>query len=327
MANKKSSLFKIKKVIFPREIIILFAAIILSIVFYFTSTDHAFFSGPCLRTMVILGSEYGIIAVGVTILMIAGEFDLSVGSILGFSAYSMAILYNFGLNPLLVMLIVLLGGGAMGFLNGLIVVKTGIPSFIATLGTMWLWRGVLYVISAGRPKVVYIKETIFCNIFTGKIGVIPVQFIWFILFTVILSLLLETHKFGNHVFATGGNKMTARAMGINIHRTKIICFILTGALCAFAGVMQSTRLRSAYSNQGLGYELEIIAATVVGGTSLFGGAGTIVGSFLGVLVIRMINTGLITSRVPGYYFKAAIGATLILVVVFNTVFRGKMSRY
>lgn len=327
MSLRLLSIFK--KIISSKEVIILFAVIVLSVVFYFTSTNHSFISKPSLGTMVIVGSEYGVFVVGVAMLMIAGEFDLSVGSILGFSAYGMAVLYSVGLNPFLAMPAILGGGVAIGAINGLITTKTGIPSFIVTLGMMWFWRGILYGISAGAPMVFRPEKTsqFFASILTGKIGgIIPLQFAWFSLFTVILSLLLTCRRFGNHVFATGGDKITARAMGINTDRIKIICFMLVGVLCAFAGVMQSTRLHSAYATQGQYYELEAIAAVVIGGTSLFGGVGTIVGAFLGVMIIRIINTGLITSRIPGYWFRAVIGITLIAVVILNIWLEKRRSR-
>lgn len=310
----------IRKFISSREIVIFSAVILLVVIFYFTSTDHAFVSGSSIETMLIMGAEFGIFTIGVAMLMIAGEFDLSTGSILGFSAYGAAILYSLGLNPFLALFISLGGGAVIGAINGLITTRGGVPSFIATLGMMWFWRGVLYVISAGRPIVFRTEETnpLFESIFTGKIGgVIPIQFVWFILFTVILSLILTRHRFGNHVFATGGDKITARAMGINTTRTKIICFVLVGVLCAFAGVMQSTRLNSAYASQGLYYELTAIAAAVIGGTSLFGGTGTIVGAALGIMTVRIIYTGLLTSRVPGAWFKAVVGLVLVIVVIFN----------
>lgn len=135
----------------------------------------------------------------------------------------------------------------------------------------------------------------------------------------IFALLLNHHRFGNRVYATGGNKNAARAMGINTNRTKIVCFILVGFLCAFAGVMQSTRARGAYALQGSGTELTAIAATVVGGTSLFGGTGTVIGAFFGVLIIRFINTGILTSRVPGFWFDMVMGIVLIIVVILNII--------
>jgi len=320
MSTRQERIMEVlRKVIFAREITIFLIAIVLVVLFYFTSFQHRFVSPDVLRTIFTAAPELGLIVTGVTLLMISGEFDLSVGSLSGFCALIAVELYGFGVNPFLSLAIVLCLGFAMGAINGLITVKSGIPSFIVTLGMMMVWRGAIYVLTEGVTVRYPVRHThpAFYNLFAGELAGIPVQFLWFLLVTVIFTLILNHHRFGNHVYATGGNKESAKAMGINVDKTKVICFILVGILSAFAGVLQAIRVRGFYAQQGTGMELMAIAATVVGGTSLFGGVGTLVGALIGVLVISFLEYGLIVSRVPGYWFRVVLGMLIIIVAIVN----------
>jgi len=271
--------------------------------------------------------ELGIIVIGVTLLMISGEFDLSVGSASAWCALTAIKLYQLGLNPFVALIITLAIGMAMGLVNGLITVKFGLPSFIVTLGTMMAWRGAVYVATTGMTISFPVGQTCpaFYNFLTGNLRGIPAQFIWFVILIIVASLILNSHRFGNHIYATGGNKEAARAMGIDTDKTKLICFMLLGVLAALAGVMRATRIRGFYAQQGTAMELMAIAATVIGGTSLFGGVGTVVGSFLGVLVVTFLDYGLIMSGVSGYWFKVILGTVVILVVIVNKVLEWRRS--
>jgi len=309
----------LRRVILVREAMISLIALGLVVLFYFTSFQHKFLSPDVLRTMFTAAPELGIIVIGVTLLMIAGEFDLSVGSVSGFSALIAVELYVVGLNPFLALAMVLCMSLAIGAVSGLIRVKSGVPSFIVTLGMLMLWRGVIYILTAGSTLRFPVGKThpAFHNLFTGDVAGIPVQFLWFVLIAVVSALILNHHRFGNHVYATGGNVEAAKAMGVNTNRTKVICFMLVGVLSAFAGVLRASRVRGFYVQQGTGMELMAIAAAVVGGTSLFGGVGTTIGALIGVLVITFLEYGLIVSRVPGYWFRAILGILIILVAVVN----------
>ena len=309
----------LRRIILVREAIIFLIAIGLVVLFYFTSFQHRFVCPDVLRTIFTSAPELGIIVIGVTLLMISGEFDLSVGSVSGFCALIAVELYMFGLNPFLALAVVLGMSIAIGAINGLIRVKSGVPSFIVTLGMLMLWRGVIYILTAGATVRYPVRQThpAFHSLFIGNVAGIPVQFLWFILVTVISTLILNHHRFGNHVYATGGNEEAAKAMGINTDKTKVICFMLVGILAAFAGVLRAARVRGFYVQQGTGMELMAIAAAVVGGTSLFGGVGTTIGALVGVLVITFLEYGLIVSRVPGYWFRAILGILIIMVAVVN----------
>ena len=277
----------------------------------------------------IAASELGIVVLGVALLMISGEFDLSVGSISAVGALAVAMFYQLGLNPFLAMAIGIGCGICAGAINGLVSVKFGIPSFIVTLGTMMSWRGFVTLVTGGQPLIFRVgeKHPAFFSTFQGIFGRISAPLIWFIVIVIILGLLLHFHRFGNHVFATGGNKEAARSMGINTNKTKLICFMIAGGLAAFSGILQSIRSRGFYAAQGDGMELIAIAAAVVGGTSLFGGAGNIIGVTLGLLIIIFLQYGLVMIRVPGFWYKIVLGIIIIAVVIMDKILkqRGKIT--
>lgn len=304
-----------------REIIIFGVSVGMFILFFFTS-EGKFVSPAVIDIISVAVSELGLIVIGVALLMISGEFDLSVGSVSALGALIVAKLYQLGLNPFLALVIALGAGMAMGAINGLVTVKFGLPSFIVTLGTMIAWRGVIYVITAGIPLGFRVIEThpAFYNFLVGDVGVIPVPSIWFIVSAIILMLILNSHWFGNHVYAVGGNKETARAMGINTDKTKVICFMLVGMLSALVGVMRVTRIRGFHALQGSEIELMAIAAAVIGGTLLSGGVGTIVGACLGALVITVLEYGLIMSGIGAYWYKLVLGIIIVSVVIINKFF-------
>ncbi len=315
--EKKSIFSRIGAV---REIIIFGLVVLLFAIFFFT-TKGIIFSPDSLRIIFVAVSELGIISIGITMLIISGEFDLSVGSISAMGALTAARLYQMGLNPFLVLIIALIVGIVLGSFNGFITVKFNIPSFIVTLATMLGYRGLIYIITEGTPIGFKVIEThpVFFKILVGELGVFPIPLIWLILATIILTLILNYRRFGNHVYAVGGNVETARAMGVNIARTKMICFMTLGMLSALVGVMRVARVRSFHSLQGEGIALLAIAAAVIGGTLLKGGVGTVVGAVLGTIVIVLIEYGLIMSRVGAYMYNLVLGGVIIIVVILNNV--------
>jgi len=303
-----------------REIIIFGLTVALFIVLFFT-TKGIMFSLESLKIIFVAVSELGLAAIGVTILMISGEFDLSVGSISAMAALVAAKLYLSGINPFLALVGALIVGMVMSGFNGFITVKFKLPSFIVTLATMIGFRGLIYVITEGRPQGFRVFQThpVFHKFLAGELWAIPVPLIWLIVATIIVALILNYHRFGNHVFAVGGNKETARAMGINTDKTKIICFMIAGFLSALSGVMRVTRVRSFHSLQGDQIALLAIAAAVIGGTLLTGGVGTIVGAVLGTLVIVLVEYGLIMSGIGAYIYNVVLGGVIIVVVILNNV--------
>ncbi|MGM0365542.1 MAG: ABC transporter permease [Actinomycetota bacterium] len=303
-----------------REIIIFGLTIILFAIFFFTTRGVMFAPGT-LKIIFVAVSELGIVAIGMTMLIICGEFDLSVGSISAMGALVAARLYQTGLNPFLALVLSLIVGIALGAFNGFVTVKFNLPSFIVTLATMIGYRGLIYVITEGVPIGFRTNDShpAFHRFLAGNLGLIPIPLVWLVVGTVILILILNYRRFGNHVYAVGGNKETARAMGINIDKTKIICFMTLGMLSALAGVMRVTRVRSFHSLQGESIALLAIAAAVIGGTLLQGGVGTVLGTVLGTIVIVLIEYGLIMSGVGAYIYNLVLGGVIIVVVILNNV--------
>jgi simple sugar transport system permease protein len=295
--------------------------VILLIVFGIFTVNRSFFKYENLTAMGRLAPDLGIVALGVGTLMIAGEFDLSVASTIPVSSFVFTKLLGWG-APLIVMLLVTLFTGLLiGFFNGILVVRTKLPSFIITLGTMLFWRGLVYAASRMMPIGIraWLEQGSWIEkLFIGKIGgVFPVQTLWFFFFAIFLGMLVHFHRFGNWIFVTGDNEIAARAMGINTAMVKVVCYMIVGVLCSFMGMIQNLRIESFAANQGVGYELKAIASAVVGGTSLMGGIGSIPGIFLGTLTIQIIENGLILMGAPAFGISAFIGAAIILFAVLN----------
>jgi simple sugar transport system permease protein len=267
------------------------AVITISTVLFFYSLQPVFLSSTNVNTLLSITPELGIPALGITLLMIAGEFDLSIGSVFGFTPLLAAELMNTGIEVELAIILALLSSSLIGLIHGFITVKSGIPSFITTLGGMLIWRGAALLITGGQPRYFRIQEPI-ANLMTGPLfPFINAQLFWFISIMTLLWIVLERTRFGNHIYATGGNRDVARYMGVNTDYVKIFCFILSSLLAGFGGIIQSIRLGVALPNQGDGLEFDAIAAVVIGGTSLRGGSGTIFGTVIGEFLGRIIENG------------------------------------
>jgi len=290
--------------------------VIVFIGFSFTATR--FLTIDSFAGIVTIASELGIVAAGVTFLMIAGEFDLSVGSVFGFSAMLFAISAANGIPLLISLLLALLAAAGIGFLNGYITVHFQIPSFITTLGALMLWRGVLLAITGGFP-VRYREASTVLEVLNGNLwGEFRTSAIWFFAIILLLNFILLRTQYGNATYATGGNKDAARTLGISVNRVKIINFIICSVLAGFAGCIQFARFCSVDPVRGQGMELEAIAAVVVGGTLMTGGYGNLVGTLLGVLLVGMLRSGLIMAGAPAYWYQAFVGLILIIAVILNT---------
>lgn len=277
-------------------VLAIFVVLILLVGFF--SPGYTFTTVQNIGNLLSFGPELAIIVLGAGLLMIAGEFDLSVGSVLAFCAFVFQRLFTAGLHPLLSFIIVIAVGAVLGFINGIITVKAKILSFITTLGTMMLWRGLTLLLSGGIQSPCDTSAYPgFTALFSGTIGgFFPAQAVWYILIALLLVFLLHKHKFGNWVYSTGDNAMAARSMCINTDWVKIGCFMIVGALVALSSVIQIIRVAAFSSRVGTGWELRVIAAAVVGGTSLRGGRGTMIGIFLGACIIVIIENALTIMR-------------------------------
>jgi ribose/xylose/arabinose/galactoside ABC-type transport system permease subunit len=389
--------------------------------------------GRSIASIVTNAASQGIIAIGVTMLMISGEFDLSVGSILGLSALMFIIaastgpaglvtLIPFGIGDRLVenlnisragmgglasIAVALVTGAFLGLINGLLLVWTRIPSFIVTLGTLYIYRSIMLSIIPGGTIARYTREEMvwsfhplviiglavlvvglllillwpalrraylraqgnggagkilpglrliitagtmaaivvvgaliinayagnlrdpvkapFFDIINGQLTFIKYNFraaiIWWALIAAIFTVVLTSTRYGNAVFAAGGNPEAARAQGVNVRRVKVTNFVISGMLAAVAGITEAARFKVVEPLRGTGYELDVIAATVIGGTLLTGGYGSIIGTVLGILIAFMLKTGLVLIGVQADWFRGVLGIIMIMAVVINTNIR------
>ncbi len=270
-------------------------------------------------------SALGIMAIGVGILMISGEFDLSVGTLYTFCAIVTATMVKeYALSPYLAMIIGIIVGIIAGLIHGNIVNRFTIPSFIVTLGAMLLWKGgTLLYHGAKSLRYKYESET-YKTVLTGDIGVIDASFLWFIAVGIIFYFIVHHHKIGNHFFAVGGNPEAAIAIGINPKRVKLIAFSIAGGCAALSGVVAMSRVGSVQPGGGLGLELEAIAACVIGGCALMGGRGSILGIMLGTALIYTIQDLLLLLRAPGFYFEMFVGGLIVMAVIINVTIRKRI---
>lgn len=256
-----------------------------------------------------------IIAVGMTLVIITGEIDLSVGSVFGMSAIIMGMLLLAGCPPAIVILLGLAIGTAVGMLNGVLVTKVGIPSFVATLGALSICRGMALTLTGGWPKSLSNASGIpdwFYFLGGGKLlGLIPMQAVVMLFVIIVGYIVLHKMVIGYHLFAVGGNSRAATLYGISTSRVKVFAFAATGFLSALAGLLALSFVQSAEPNLGTGMELDVIACAVIGGVSLSGGRGSILGAFLGAVTIGILYNGLVLLGVSPFIQRIVIGTVVI----------------
>lgn len=258
-----------------------------------------------------------LIAFGMTLVILLGGIDLSVGSILALSSVGIATLIQAGVNPMLATLLGVIGGGVMGLLNGLVVSKGKVAPFIATLASMTILRGLALVVSGGSP-ITGFNSDLFSMLGGGYVaGLIPIPVVWMLIMFGLFAFLLKKTVFGRHVYATGGNEEAARLSGVKVDQIKLWVYTVSGAMSAMAGVVLTSRLNSAQPTAGSGYELDAIAAVVLGGTSLTGGRGWIFGTLMGALLIGVLNNGLNLLGVSSFYQQVIKGVVILLAVLID----------
>jgi simple sugar transport system permease protein len=293
----------------------------------FTSTDGTL-------AYLEVASQLAILAVPVALLMIAGEFDLSVGSIIGAAGMLIAIpVVEFGWDLWQALLLAFAGAIAIGMLNGLIVVKTGLPSFIVTLSSLFAIRGITLVEArdiTDRTQVGGIQESVgehnfFLDLFGGKVGDVPASFFWAIGITLIATLILTRTRFGNWIFGAGGDPGSARNLGVPVARVKVILFVGTALGATVLAAIQVLSVGSADVLRGQGKEFEAIAAAVIGGTLLTGGSGSAIGAFFGALLFGMVSQGIFFTGTDSDWFLVFLGGMVLLAVLVNRYIRTKLA--
>ena len=291
----------------------------------FSAYDSAYYSGRNISSMLAFVPELGIIALGMTLLLTAGEFDLSVGSVFGFTQALMFTLYlNEGWAIETSFLAVMLAAALNGLIIGLLVTKVRISSFLVTLAMMLIVRGLGIYITEGNPMSLYnqtdvwMRDALVYKFEIGGVSILASMFWWFG-FAIILHFVLNETPFGNWIMATGGNSQSARARGADTDRVKIMMFMLTSILAAFASVISAFRINQAAPVAGNQYELEVIAMVVIGGTLLLGGRGTIIGTILGAFLLRSMRNGINFTPISGLAYPIFVGGIILLMLIGQAV--------
>jgi ribose transport system permease protein len=285
----------------------------------------AFLSWNNLTNLFVQGSVVGICAMGMSLIISAGMIDLSVGSSVALLSGLGVLVLNSTQSLTLTILFCLGGGMIVGLVNGLLVTKGRIAPFIVTLATMSAWRSVINQLGQGGPFTV--NETMytpFRNIAAGRLFGLPHLMIFLIVVSFITAMLMSKTKFGTYVYAVGSNQQAARLSGINVNKVKTLIFVYAGTLYGLAAFLLASRLTSIQAaSAGSGYEMDAIAAVAIGGTSMDGGKGKILGTFLGVLMLRIINTVLIMANVPPFLNGLVTGVIIIVAVLAQSTKKGR----
>lgn len=307
----------IRRIFQSREMGVFIALVVLTIAMsflspYFWSSQNVF---NVLRGM----STIGIMAIGETMIIITAGIDLSVGSILAASSVLTArLIFLEVMPPWLAVLIGLGGGTLLGLTNGLVITKAKVNPFITTLGMLSIARGLTYLGASGLQGTVAsnvpMRDEAVNFLGAGYIGLVPFPVIEMFILVIIFSLFLRFSVLGRQIYATGSNEQAARLSGVPIDRVKIFVYAITGTLCALAGIMTGGLLSTAATNAGVGMELAVIAAVVIGGASLMGGEGTIIGSIIGAAIMAVLRNAFVLLHVPIFAQTIAIGVVIILAV-------------
>jgi ribose transport system permease protein len=290
--------------------------LLICVVFAFGSSE--FLTVSNLLNVALQTSIIAIVAIGMTFVILTAGIDLSVGSLMAIcGALAAGIAVRQGMDTYLSISIALGAGLFLGAINGLMIVKGSIPPFVATLSMLAIARGLTLVYTEGRPIAGLDERFIYWG--TGQVLGIPLPVIIMIIIAVVAHIITRYTPFGLHVYSTGGNEETTRLAGISPDRIKLAVYMISGFLAALGGILLTARLWSAQPNAAVGWELDAIAAPVLGGTSLFGGVGSIGGTIIGAFIIGVLSNGLNLMGVPSYYQQVIKGLVLILAVAVDLI--------
>ncbi len=284
----------------------------------FTALDPRFASPRNLANIASQISFLAILAVAMTYVLIAGEIDLSVGSMLGLVTIVFGLMLEAGINIWVAVVLALVSGAAMGALNGVLSVVLRVPTIIVTLGMLTVYRGIARLLSNGYPVEKYPKTSIFFQIGQERlVGLIPYTAIVLVIFAVIASIVLRRTVIGHRIYAMGSNVRAAELSGIRVDRIRIGVLTFLGLAAALSGLLTVSQTSTANPNTGIGYELDVIAAVVIGGAKLSGGSGSVLASMLGMLLIGIIRNGMVIVGVSVYAQDVVSGLIVVLAVAID----------
>jgi ribose transport system permease protein len=287
----------------------------------FGSLTDVFFTQRNIINILQQSSINACLAIGMTLVIISGGIDLSVGATAALSAVLSATLLKAGSPPIVVIGVAILIGAACGFFNGAVITFVGLQPFIVTLGTLSVYRALALIYTGGNPVLALPNK--FRQIFTSDLFGLPVPVVIVGVLAVIASVVLAKSPIGEYIFAVGGNEEAARVSGVPIDLTKITAYVVSGVLAAFASVILMARLGAAEPTLGNLWELDAIAAAAIGGASLMGGKGSIFGTILGAIVLGAMRNGLTLLNVQAFYQLLATGIIILLAMVVDRLTRGK----
>lgn len=299
------------------------AVLILLVAVFMVSAPEVFLSYRIYMSFLATVPPMLVVAAALTLVIAAGEIDLSFPSVIALSGWLLGYSIHELNSPWLGLGLALLGGALVGYVNGFLVARVGIPSIIATLATQFLWGGLTTVFSQGLSySLGEVEETWLWQLTVGRIGPFPVQAVWAIAIAVAMWFVLNRRRFGEHLLFIGDNASVAEVVGVNVVREKIRAFMLMGVMAAFASVLLTLENKNFFNTQGSGYLLLVMASVFIGGTSVFGGQATVIGTIAGSFLIGMVDSGLVATGLQGFWVRAVVGAVFLAAVVGHMLIEG-----
>jgi simple sugar transport system permease protein len=280
--------------------------------FFMIAAPQVFLGWPIYLSFLTTVPPMLVLAIGLTLVVAAGEIDLSFPSTLAFAGYLFSVCETQLGNPWLGLVAALAGGALIGVVNGTLVALVGVPSIIVTIGTQFFWAGAASILSGGQSDALQELDG-------STIGFLPMQALWALAIAVFMWFILNRHRFGEHVLFIGDSRTVARVAGVNVVRETIKLFTLMGVLGGFAAVLLTIENLNYFSTQGQGYLLPALAGVFIGGTSVFGGTATIVGTFFGTFIIGMLEAGIVATGIAGFWVQAIEGIVFVAAVVLHLV--------
>jgi ribose transport system permease protein/AI-2 transport system permease protein len=290
----------------------------------FALLSDVFFTGDNLSRIIQNSAELAIVSIGMTMVIIMGGIDLSVGSALGICAIVVGKMLAAGVHPLLILLAVMLIGAAIGLVNGGVIAAMRMPDIIVTLATMNIWRAAVFALLGGAW--ITGLPPVFGGVLVQKTAGIPNVFFLVLILYAIFWYIMTFRPFGRHIYAIGTNEDAARLAGINVKRTRVMAYAVLGVIVGIASILYTSRMGSVEMTVGTDLALQSIAAVVIGGTAITGGRGSLVGTLAGVLFIAVMRNGIVILGVPSLLEKAIIGTLILLSVVTDIVLQRRLKR-